>query len=352
MNTVGPVDAAVTGSRMRRAIVTLTPAPAIDRTYVVSEFASGAVHRTDRVTESLGGNGINITRALAAHGHDTVAVFPMARAEFDTIGEDDLEQLRPIDHRGRTRVNTVIVTPDGATTNVNEAPASISTDDWTRLGAAALRQAVKVEARWLVVTGCLPGATDGQSAVDLLPLIVAARSLDLSVAVDVPGHQLGAVLTPLAPVDLIKPNRAELAEATGVPVDDIGDTITAARVLLSRGARRALVSLGSDGMVLVDPDQHHFVPAAVVDCVDTTGAGDAALAGYLAADVTGARAQQAARQAIRWGGAAVGRAGARLRPTPLTRADVIGRRPDVRRPTAVDLSDTAWLRTGSLAAIG
>ena len=52
--------------------------------------------------------------------------------------------------------------------------------------------------------------------------------------------------------DLIKPNRAELAEATGRQLLTVGDVVEAAKELRSRGVGAVLASLGADGAVLVD----------------------------------------------------------------------------------------------------
>ncbi|WP_263054880.1 1-phosphofructokinase family hexose kinase [Curtobacterium sp. RIT-PI-V] len=347
MSTVRPDAAAWTGTRTGRTIVTLTPAPAIDRTYSVDTLRGGTVHRAHTVTETLGGNGVNVTRALLAHGAASHAVAPLSPEALAPLDDDAHSGLTPVDLGVRTRVNTVVTAADGVTTNVNEAPAPLTRAQWTTLTVAVLRTTLDTDARWLVVTGCIPAVAGGDHLVDVLPLVVAARAVGLSVAFDVPGHQLTAVLDPLAPVDLVKPNVDELAQAVGHPVTTVDETVRAARALLSRGARRALVTMGAAGALLVDAHRHELVPGVATDCVDTTGAGDAALAGYLAAESDGATPSAAARLAVRWGAAAVAQRGAALRATPATRGD--GAQP-FRPPHHTDHS--TWLRVDSLAATG
>ncbi|WP_144755847.1 1-phosphofructokinase family hexose kinase [Curtobacterium pusillum] len=353
MSVVRPDAAAWTGTGAGRSVVTLTPAPAVDRTYSIASLRPGAVNRAASVTETLGGNGVNVTRALLAHGAASHAVVPLAADVLAGLDDTERAGLRPVDLGVRTRVNTVVTAHDGTTTNVNEAPAPLTRAQWTALTVAALRTTLETDARWLVVTGCLPARadddqrTDGDhrahgdhradgDLVDVLPLVLAARTIGLSVAFDVPGHQLTAVLDPLAPVDLVKPNVDELAQAVGHPLATVDDVVRAARGLLARGARRALVTMGEAGALLVDAHGHTLVPGIAAACVDTTGAGDAALAGYLAADVDGVAPAVAARRAVRWGSAAVAQRGATLRATPATRAI----RPTPHRHDTAEPADT------------
>jgi 1-phosphofructokinase len=118
--------------------------------------------------------------------------------------------------------------------------------------------------------------------------------------VDTSGCALQAVLS--AHPDLVKPNRDELEEAVGSPIDTFGDAIAAAQKLLERGAQRVLASFGSAGAILVDETStlHGTAPCDVVQ--STVGAGDALLAGFLAAD---GPAGDALRRAVEWAALAV-----------------------------------------------
>ena len=85
---------------------------------------------------------------------------------------------------------------------------------------------------------------------------------------------------------LVKPNARESAEVTGRPIETVGDVTTAAELLRAQGLGTVLVSLGRDGAVLVDGNGALHGRTAAVDVINTVGAGDAFLAGYLAADAT------------------------------------------------------------------
>jgi 1-phosphofructokinase len=126
-------------------------------------------------------------------------------------------------------------------------------------------------------------------------------------AVDTSGPALRAAA--IAGAALLKPNRDELAEAVGMALDSMSDVVEAARQLRSLGAGAVLASLGADGAVLVDGDGVIAGIAPVAQPRSAVGAGDALLAGFLAA---GARGEYALAQALAWGAAAVSLPGSRM----------------------------------------
>lgn len=108
-----------------------------------------------------------------------------------------------------------------------------------------------------------------------------------------------------ATADLCLPNAEEARVLTG-----LDDPPAAARRL---GARygRAVVTCGADGAVWSNGDVVRRQPADPVEVVDTTGAGDAFTARYLAALVEGASHVDALALAVRSATGVVGGSGAR-----------------------------------------
>ncbi len=85
--------------------------------------------------------------------------------------------------------------------------------------------------------------------------------------------------------DIFCPNENEAELLTGIPVHTLDDARLAAAVILQRGAKAALITLGARGALYVTPDAEAHIPVEEVAVVDTTGAGDAfvgSLAYYLA----------------------------------------------------------------------
>jgi ribokinase len=93
-----------------------------------------------------------------------------------------------------------------------------------------------------------------------------------------PAKELPDELISLA--DFIIPNETELSLLTGIDVNDIPSTEKAARILLQRGAKHVIVTLGSKGALIVDMDTSTHVDTYPVNVVDTTAAGDAFIGGF------------------------------------------------------------------------
>ncbi len=78
----------------------------------------------------------------------------------------------------------------------------------------------------------------------------------------------------LRQMDYLTPNETELARLSGLPVTDRQSAAAAAQVLLARGVRGVLATLGSSGALLCTSASQRFFPAYRVEAVDTTAAGD------------------------------------------------------------------------------
>ena len=63
-----------------RLIVTVTPNPSIDRTLRIPPLERGAMIRAASATAEAGGKGINVSRALATEGVETLAIVPLSEA--------------------------------------------------------------------------------------------------------------------------------------------------------------------------------------------------------------------------------------------------------------------------------
>jgi 1-phosphofructokinase len=289
-------------------IVTLTLNPSVDRTVEVETLARGEVMRALGVRVDPGGKGINVSRALATHDIPTRAVVTVGGAEGEhlvTLLRDTGIEIVPVRIRGAIRSNITVVEPDGTTTKFNEPGAQLSADELAAVLAAV--KAAAESADWLVASGSLPTGTSPDVYAELVQSMAGSGT---RVAVDTSGPALEAVLA-VGPT-LVKPNRDELAAASGRRLTTIADVVDAASLLRERGARIVLASLGAEGAVLVDDDGaiHGRTPA--VSPVSSVGAGDAMLAGFLAA---GGKGGDALVEALAWGAAAVLQPGSGM-PSP------------------------------------
>lgn len=307
-------------------IVTLTLNPSLDRTIEVDQLVRGTLTRATSARLDPGGKGVNVSRALLANRVPSVAVVPVGGPDGEQLVrllENDGIQHRPVRVAGRTRSNVTIAEPDGVVTKLNEPGEPLSRAELDAVADAVLDETES--ASWVVTCGSLPPGVPAGIYAQMCEFFTQAGVM---VAVDASGPALLAAIE-ASPV-LIKPNRDELAEAIGRPVDRIGDVVEAAEELHMRGAGSVLASLGPDGAVLVEDDGITIGEAPVTGTRSTVGAGDALLAGFLAA---GARGSEALAEGLAWGAAAVRLPASRMpRPEDIRRDIVrIHTRPDLGR---------------------
>lgn len=301
-----------------QTVVTLTPSPVVDRVYFFEDLIPGAVNRAFAVEEYLGGNGINVARTLRLAGNPTSAVIPASRSDSHGLSlmDSEGELIRRVPVSTPVRVNTVLVSSGGSTTNANQKPGHIPESEWRSVCEIALHQLHATNADWLVVAGALPQASDGQP-VDLQWLLLQARGLGVKVCLDVNGPDLCRWANS-GLVDLVKPNIPELEQFAGHRLRTVGDVVQSAQALADAGVGTVLASMGGDGLIGLGPDGVLWALAPKTTVVNTTGAGDAALAGFLSETClepggpTGAHNRRSAfteslARSAAWGALAVGR---------------------------------------------
>jgi 1-phosphofructokinase len=309
-------------------IVTLTPNPGLDRTMQLERLVRGSVNRAAGGRVDPGGKGINVSRALSAHGIKTTAVIPLGGPDGTVLSELLAATgvvVRAVHVTGGVRTNVTVAEPDGTTTKLNEPGPELSQAEIEELTAAVLECAAP--GTWVVACGSLPLGVPDTFYADLIAPLHARGA---RVAVDSSGAAMRAVLAGSGGSlpDLIKPNLEELMEAVGRPLPTLGAVVEAAQELRARGVATVLTSLGADGAVLVDASGAVYGDARVDKPLSTVGAGDALLAGYLSraaesgsstADPTDRspadRARECLAAALAWGSAATCLPGSRM-PAP------------------------------------
>lgn len=83
--------------------------------------------------------------------------------------------------------------------------------------------------------------------------------------------------------NFLVPNETELHLLTGMEVHNISSAEHAAKLLLERGVQNVIVTLGSNGALIVTKELTKHIPSFKVNVVDTTAAGDAFIGGFATA---------------------------------------------------------------------
>ena len=223
----------------------------------------------DAFQEAVGGKGANQAVAAARLGARVALV---ARVGRDSRGDAVLARLHDesVDTRFVTRdpdePTGVALCQVGASGEKQILSASGAN---ARLTAALVREAAPALTSARVVL-CQLGVP--LEAVE--EAVRIARSVRVLVMLD-PGPPAPLPNGLLAQLDVIRPNASEAQILTGIRVRDRNGAREAARDLLRRGVKTAVVQAGDDGDMALSRDRELWLPRFEVKRVDATGAGDA-----------------------------------------------------------------------------
>ena len=259
-------------------IYTVTFNPAID--YVVrldAPLEIGQVNRACGEDCVLGGKGINVSGVLAQLGCPSVALGFVAGETGAWLERGLAAQGLHTDfvhlENGMTRINDKIKA--GQETELNGAGPDIPDE--------ALHQLEEkldglTENDVLILAGSIPASLP-QDVYERLLARLDGRGVRC--VVDATRALLVNVL-PYHPF-LIKPNNHELAEIVGCELTNDDEIVTAAASLQAQGAHNVLVSMAGDGALLLDENGTvHRIGCPKGKVVNSVGAGDSMVAGFVA----------------------------------------------------------------------
>lgn len=258
-------------------IYTVTFNPALDYVMQVGTLLHGETNRSTRETLHFGGKGINVAVVLSRLGIPVtawgfIAGFTGEALETAVRAEGihtDFIRLKA----GNTRINVKL--KGNTETEINADGPAV---DAQALGALYRQLNTLKAGDTLVLAGSVPTSLPRDIYAQIM---MRLQGRDIRLAVDATGELLQAVL-PYRPF-LIKPNLRELEELSGRTLDTPAAVTAAAKELQAQGAQNVLVSLGKGGALLIDATgETHSVAAHKGTPIDTVGAGDSMVAGFLA----------------------------------------------------------------------
>lgn len=258
-------------------IYTVTFNPAIDYVMRLDSLIEGVTNRSVGEILCFGGKGINVSAVLAELGTESTALGFVAgftgealeQAVRENGGKTDFVRLES----GCTRINVKL--KGQQETEINAQGPAIPPEKLEELYRKLDRL---TEGDTLVLAGSVPGSLP-QDVYERILARLQGRGVRF--VVDAAKELLLNALK-YKPF-LIKPNRQELEELLHrtLPTDEA--VADAARALKEQGAVNVLVSLGKEGALLVDEfGALHRQPALGGKPVNTVGAGDSMVAGFIA----------------------------------------------------------------------
>lgn len=272
----------------------------LDRTATIDELRAGGVNRVREVRTYPGGKGLHVALTVAALG-EPVRLVGLIDEPHRSLFEDRLRQsgveFHGVPTAGRLRTCLAIRDGAGRTTEILEPGPETDPDSRDRLCARFLELAV--DADLAVLSGSAPPGFVDRVYADLVTDLREEQGIRC--LVDASGALLRAAAgaQPL----LIKPNREELADLVGGPIDDAGAAVKAARGLTRKGPEMVVVSLGAEGAVVVRADWAFRAEAPRVDVANVVGSGDCLLGGVAVGLRRGMDLQEVLRLGVACGSA-------------------------------------------------
>lgn len=258
-------------------IYTVTFNPSLDYVVDVEDFKLGVTNRTSGEMIYAGGKGINVSIVLKNLGFDSTALGFLAGftgqeikhlMEVQGICADFIEVSE-----GISRINMKLRSHEES--EINGMGPAIGKDDIDKL-YCKLDQLQDGDV--LVLAGSIPSVMPESMYMDIMKYL---EGKDLKIAVDATKDLLLNVLQ-YHPF-VIKPNNHELGEIFNVELNDKKEVVFYAKELQKRGAVNVIVSMAGEGAVFVGEDGSVYESEAPKGkVVNSVGAGDSMVAGFLA----------------------------------------------------------------------
>ena len=258
-------------------IYTVTFNPSLDYIVSVDDFKLGLTNRTSSELILPGGKGTNVSTVLKNLGLESTALGFVA----GFTGNEIVKRLNDMGiksdfisiENGISRINLKLKSIDG--TEINGAGPDISEEKVNEL-RDKLNQLKEGDV--LVLAGSIPSSMSDNIYRDIMADL---KDRGVMIVVDATKDLLLNVLE-YHPF-LIKPNNHELGEIFDVKLTTREEVIPYGRKLQEKGARNVLVSMAGEGAVLIAEDGQVFdAPAPKGKLINSVGAGDSMVAGFVA----------------------------------------------------------------------
>ena len=263
-------------------IYTVTLNPSIDYVVRVANFTEGGMNRSTSESFFAGGKGINVSLVLKEFSTESIALgfiagFTGEKIRTELKGQGIREKFIDVLH-GNSRINIKLKT-GFKETEINGQGPDIKTDDTEALYS----QLDELKAGdLLVLSGSVPKSVKPTIYRDIAVHLHKKHGGRVRVIIDTSDEALKEAIE--AKPYLIKPNHIEVCALLGKEITTDEKVIAEyAEDIRKRGVKNVLVSMADRGAVLSSEDgKSYFEKAPKGDAINSVGAGDSMLAGFIA----------------------------------------------------------------------
>ncbi len=259
------------------AIATITLNTSVDKLYVVGALNPYQVSRVQRVNNTAGGKGINVSRIVALLGEDVLAAGLVGGYNgmlFESLITEEKIHKRFTRVAGETRccINLWDMEQNKSTEYL-EPGFEVSAQELERF--LQDYAAVVDESEAVCISGSFPAGVTGSYGAELIRI---AKEKGKPVLADVSSGQLKEIYQ--AAPTMLKPNTDEIVQLFDLNPDNRKELVQATQEMHRNDVAIAAISLGKDGVILTcDEGTFHVLPPRV-EVKNTVGSGDAMIGGF------------------------------------------------------------------------
>ncbi|TQR34847.1 1-phosphofructokinase [Brevibacillus brevis] len=272
-------------------IYTVTLNPSIDFHLWITALSQGTIHQAQKEWKVAGGKGINVSKVLRVLGENSTALgfvggFTGAFIQQQIEQADISHNLIQIGQDSRINLKIKAQTE----TDISGVSPDIPEEALQRL----MQQIDSLQSGdYLVLAGSVPKSLPSDMYQTIMKRL---RGKGAHIFLDAKGKALETGLS--EEPFLIKPNHHELGELFGVTIATPAEAIDMARKSLQMGAQNVIVSMAGQGAVFVNRQAAYIAQIPQRKPVNSIGAGDSMVAGFLYGYRQGMDTEEAFRFAV------------------------------------------------------
>lgn len=261
-------------------LLTVTMNPSVDISYRLKTFNIDNVNRTNQVSKTAGGKGLNVARVAKQTGLEVAATgilggylggYINSRLESDGIEQHFYE----IDQESR---NCIAIIHEGNQTEILESGPTISQKEKNSFINHFEELLNSKKYSLITMSGSLPTGMESEVYKEM---IHRANSANIPVILDASRDNLSDILDDKTlHLKAIKPNIDELNAIENDSItEDVNEIITVLEKERYSRSEWVIVSLGGDGALVKHLKDYYLVTVPDIDVVSPVGSGDSTIAG-------------------------------------------------------------------------